>query len=287
MLGSGSKLTSRFVEISDVNFTRGVVSVLIENDLESQVRLLYNSDDIGKLIFATSSCVKSIALFEDHFRLAVQHSEQSCVIGLRRNIDARWSYRPSPKSVELPTRRYEDFCQKNAMRTYTLPQSENYTAELLVETDVEKLLNELQLTVVFHRVSEQDVVFNLTNYEKGIDPFAVKIHHDRPADSFTVSSNLDVFFLFSFEATRDSYLGLEEDEYIYTRFSKGFSFTLELDNFDEQKESPKAVKLYTSPNTPVNLKLKVAECQDEMCSIPTSPSPVIDGTFTPKCEHLV
>ena len=84
---------------------------------------------------------------------------------------------------------------------------------------------------------------NLSNFEKGIDPFAVKLYYSHPAESFTVSSNIDIFFLFSFESTQQTYLGLEEDEYIYTLFRPGFQFTLELDNFDGQNVTQKAVQL--------------------------------------------
>ncbi len=50
------------------------------------------------------------------------------------------------------------------MREYSLPNSSNYTVELLVETDIDRLLNELRLTVVFHLQDQPDFIFNLSNF---------------------------------------------------------------------------------------------------------------------------
>lgn len=101
-----------------------------------------------------------------------------------------------------------------------------------------------------------------------------------------MSSNLGVFFLFSFESTQQSYLGLEEDEYMYTTFRKNFAFTLELDNFDTQNVSQKAVQVFASPEAPQNLKLQFAECVDFECTNAGSFEPIANGKFIPKCLNL-
>lgn len=139
----------------------------------------------------------------------MQRAPEVCILGLKRHIDARWSYQRGPSDINITKKHYEDYCQKNGKQTYSLPSSTNFTMELLVETDIDKVLNELQMTVAFHREGQPDHMFHLSNYEKGIDPYLSKLHCDRPADSFTISSNLDIFFLFSFEPTKDNYFGLE------------------------------------------------------------------------------
>ena len=50
------------------------------------------------------------------------------------------------------------------MRTYSLPESSNYTVEILVETDVDQVLDGLKLAVVFHRRDKPDFVFSVSNY---------------------------------------------------------------------------------------------------------------------------
>jgi hypothetical protein len=101
--------------------------VLVENDLETDVKINYSSENIGSTIFTTSPCVKNIALFEDHFRIAVEKTEEVCIIGIRKNIEAQWSLKKATNTVTQLEANYSDYCPANASRNYSLTQSNNFT----------------------------------------------------------------------------------------------------------------------------------------------------------------
>ena len=61
---------------------------------------------------------------------------------------------------------------------------------------------------------------------------------------------------------------------------------MELDNFDQQNITQKAVRLYASPDAPKDLKLKFAECVDLECNLPAPFQPVVDWQFIPACRNL-
>jgi len=79
---------------------------------------------------------------------------------------------------------------------FDLPQSQsNYTVNVIVESDVIEELIAMELKFTFISGRGEEVVYNLTNFEKGVYPFRSTVHHPKIANKLRVTSSFDAFFL--------------------------------------------------------------------------------------------
>lgn len=60
-----------YVEIANSEFTRGVVSLLIEGEVADAVRSSKNSQEAADRILSFSNCVEFVSLFESYIKIAM------------------------------------------------------------------------------------------------------------------------------------------------------------------------------------------------------------------------
>lgn len=85
----------------------GVFSVKLTKELAQRVKELLARKKPNYLpLFSYTTCVQNIALFEDHFKIAVEHVDnEPCVVGVRVDGDVLWHY----EATELKLTSKTDF----------------------------------------------------------------------------------------------------------------------------------------------------------------------------------
>lgn len=112
MLSPGEKQKERYVEVSLSNTTdSAIISVDITKALSFKIRELMHKKQPNFLpLFSYTSCVTNIALFEDHFKIAVQYvSQEPCVVGIRMDSEAKWRLELTQNTLKadgVPTENY-------------------------------------------------------------------------------------------------------------------------------------------------------------------------------------
>lgn len=136
ILPEKSTVRAGFVEVSGEDFERGVVDLLLEGDVGERVRNSKTGVDIAKKVLAKSSCVKFVALFEDVLKIALEkQGNAGCIFGLKQGIEGSWIYHKTGYGVEELGTTIHDYAPKFTVRVYQIPQLNNYTLEVLVESD--------------------------------------------------------------------------------------------------------------------------------------------------------
>ena len=113
----------------------GVLSIGITKELGAKVKELQARNKTDLLpIFSYTTCAKNIALFEDHFKIALEKvSDEPCVVGVRIEGEVRWYYEKSSLRLITTALSSEDYIEKDATKMYELPSGmTKYTVSVLV-----------------------------------------------------------------------------------------------------------------------------------------------------------
>jgi hypothetical protein len=130
----------------------GIISVALTKVLSHRVKELLARKKPNFLpLFSYTSCVQNIALFEDHFKIAVAAymGNESCIVGVRIDAEVEWHFEKSSIQLRASKELYENYLNEGEVKMYELPSTSSHTLALMVESDLVDELGNMDMTVTF------------------------------------------------------------------------------------------------------------------------------------------